>query len=159
MDVADVRKLLAYGAWANARIFDAASELSEEQWTREVGGSYPSLAGTLRHIVGAEWVWLQRLLGASHGMPEWTKTAGLQELRETLAEVEHGRDTFVSGLTREALVKSLAYRNLAGQPYTRLIGDILIHVVNHSTYHRGQATSQLRALGVKPPFTDYIYFV
>jgi uncharacterized damage-inducible protein DinB len=64
MTIGELPELFAYGKWANAHVFDAASALSEEQQHDSIASSFSSVAGTLAHIVGAEWVWLRRWLAA-----------------------------------------------------------------------------------------------
>lgn len=159
MDAAHARRLFAYDTWANARMLDAAAALAPADWSREVGGSFPSLAATYGHLAGAKWVWLQRLAGTSLPMPEWVKAPALAEVRERLAEVDRGWEERLSSFTDADLARVLAYRSLAGDPYERKLADIVTHLANHGTYHRGQASTQLRLLGAKPPSTDFIYFV
>ena len=65
MDVAGIQELYRYNQWANDRAFDAASGLTLEEFTRDLGNSYPSVRETLTHIVWAEWIWLQRWKGTS----------------------------------------------------------------------------------------------
>ena len=65
MDVADIQELYRYNQWANDRAFEAASGLTLEEFTRDLGNSYPSVRDTLTHIVWAEWIWLQRWKGTS----------------------------------------------------------------------------------------------
>jgi uncharacterized damage-inducible protein DinB len=158
MDAAHARRLLEYDTWATTRVLDACAALSPEEWTREVISSFPSVAATLGHVAGAKWVWLQRLGGTSLPMPEWTKTASLAELRERLAAIDRDWDAHVQRVGDDGLAGTLAYRNLAGDPYEKKLADIVTHLVNHGTYHRGQVTTQLRHLGAKAPSTDFIYF-
>jgi uncharacterized damage-inducible protein DinB len=99
MTVEEARELLAYGSWANALFFQAADALSEEQAYAVAGGSFPSVAGTLGHIVGAEWVWLRRWLGESpSGMPSWVAKPSVPDVKARLAEVESERSGFLSQL-------------------------------------------------------------
>ena len=65
MDVADIQELYRYNQWANDRAFEAASGLTLEEFTRDLGNSYPSVRDTLTHVVWAEWIWLQRWKGNS----------------------------------------------------------------------------------------------
>jgi uncharacterized damage-inducible protein DinB len=160
MTTGDVRELFGYGAWANALIFEAASALSAEQLGHPVASSVPSVGGTLAHIVGAEWVWLRRWLGESpSGFPDWVARPDLTELRARLSSVEQERGTFVAGLSDADLDRVISYRTLAGQAHSDPLCGLMRHVVNHSTYHRGQVATQLRQHGLKPPSTDLIVFL
>lgn len=160
MTVAEVRKLFAYDAWGNARLFRALGGLSEEQVRTVAPSSFSSLQATIAHIVAAEWIWLRRWLGESPtSAPAWAADGSLEKLREALAEVEAERATFLAGLTDARLREPIQYRNLSGEDHRNELGDLLRHLVNHSTYHRGQAATQLRQLGVTPPGTDLIVYL
>ena len=160
MTTGEVRELFAYDAWANALVFEAAAALSEEQLVHSVASSFPSVGGTLAHMVGAEWVWLRRWLGESpRGFPDWVAKPVLADLRARLSAVEQECETFVAGLSDGDLGRVVSYRNLAGQAFSDPLDSLIRHVVNHSTYHRGQVATQLRQLGLKPPSTDLIVFL
>jgi uncharacterized damage-inducible protein DinB len=160
MTTDEVRELFAYSAWANGLVFEAVSGLSLEQLDRSVASSFPSVAGTLAHIVGAEWVWLRRWLGESPSkFPDWVAKPALADLRGKLSAVEQDRDAFVAGLSDADLAGVISYRTLGGHALSDPLGNLMRHVVNHSTYHRGQVVTQLRQLGFKPPSTDLIVFL
>ncbi len=160
MRTSEARELFAYTAWANGLVFGAASELSEDQLRDAVASSFPSVAGTLAHIVGAEWVWLRRWVGESPGgYPDWVTRPVLAELKARLSAVESERETFLGGLSDGNLDRVVSYRTLRGQASSDPLGSLMRHVVNHSTYHRGQVATQLRQLGLKPPGTDLVIFL
>lgn len=160
MTTAEVRQLFAYDAWANGLVFGAAAGLSKEELVHKVASSFPSVVGTLAHLVGAEWVWLRRWLGESPtGFPDWVADPTLSDLRARLSEVERERGAFAAGLSDADLGRSVAYRNLAGEAFSDPLDGLVRHVINHSTYHRGQVATQLRQLGLKPPSTDLIVFL
>jgi len=153
----EARQLFRYGSWANALMFDAAAGLPEEQLAASAAGSFPSLLTTLAHIVSAEWVWLRRWLGESPtSIPAWAVKPSLAELRARLAELEAERTSLLEGLSEPDLERPVSYRTIAGQAFTDPLGQLVRHVVNHSTYHRGQFSTQLRQLGHTPPNTDLI---
>jgi uncharacterized damage-inducible protein DinB len=160
MTTVEVRELFAYDAWANALVFEAAAGLSEEQLAHSVASSFPSVGGTLAHMVGAEWIWLRRWLGESPGaFPDWVAKPVLVDLRARLSAVEQECQAFVAGLSDGDLGRVVSYRNLAGKAFSDPLDGLFRHVVNHSTYHRGQVATQLRQLGLKPPSTDLIVFL
>jgi uncharacterized damage-inducible protein DinB len=160
MTTAELRELLAYGRWANALVFDAAGTLSQEQLDHSVASSFPSVGATLAHIVGAEWIWLCRWQGESPtGFPDWFAKPVLVEMKARLSAVEKERDEFVAVLSEADLGRIVSYRTLSGQAFSDPLADLVRHVVNHSTYHRGQVVTQLRQLGLKPPSTDLIVFL
>lgn len=160
MTTDEARELFAYSAWANGRMFDAAEALAPDQPGTPVASSFPSVRGTLGHIVAAEWVWLRRWRGESPtAMPGWVTEASLSELRGALAAVEADREEYVATLTDADLALAVEYRNLAGEAHSEPLGSLMRHLVNHSTYHRGQAATQLRHLGRVPPTTDLIDYL
>jgi uncharacterized damage-inducible protein DinB len=160
MTIDEARELLAYNRWANGLVFAAAAGLSAEQLRREIASSFPSVAASLAHIVSTEWVWLQRWRGESPtGVPAWVSTADLAELRQRLSGIEAGSETYLAGLGDDDLERPISYRTLAGQPHADSLSHVVRHVVNHSTYHRGQASTQFRQLGLVPPGTDFIAYV
>jgi uncharacterized damage-inducible protein DinB len=156
----EAKQLFDYGVWANALFFRVAEGLTREQAEAPAAGSFPSIVGTLGHIVSAEWVWLRRWLGESPAaMPEWVTRPSVAELKDKLAAVEAERGSFLAGLSEEDLDRVVSYRTLAGQAYSDPLGHLVRHVVNHSTYHRGQLVAQLRQLGQTPPNTDLIRYL
>jgi uncharacterized damage-inducible protein DinB len=160
MTTGEVQELLAYGAWANGLVFEAASALSEERLGHSIESSFPSVGGTLAHIVGAEWVWLRRWLGESpSAFPDWVAKPALPDLRARLSALERERGAFVAGLSDTDLGRGISYRTLSGQAFSDPLDSLIRHVVNHSTYHRGQVATQLRQLGLTPPGTDLILFL
>ena len=159
MNVEHVRRLCAYTEWANAQFFDAVDELTEEQYSRTIESSFPSIRDTLAHIISAEWVWLRRWNGESPTVaPPWTTGASRETLHEQLNAVETERAAFLDSLTEDALATPLSYRSIKGDAFTYPLGDQLQHVANHSTYHRGQLTTMLRQAGATPPATDWMVF-
>ena len=159
MQLADVRSLFAYNEWANARIFAAASELDPEIFAAPRGSSFSSIRDTLSHIATSEWIWLRRWHGESPtAPPEWGSSSRASALREKLRVVETERSQLLSALTEAGLQERLTYRNLKGEEFTQPLVDQMAHVVNHSTYHRGQIATLFRQAAMAAPATDLIVF-
>ena len=153
-------KLFAYARWANAKTLESVSPLSPDEFAREVGGSFGSIQGTLTHLYGADWIWLERFQGRSpKALPEAQAAGGLESLREKWGKVQDGLREFVAGATSDRLQDPLSYASFAGESLTRPLGEALMHLVNHGTYHRGQIATLLRMLGHKPISTDYVRFL
>ena len=158
--MAEARQLYAYNGWANRRSLDAVEGLPEGRADAEAPSSYPSLRATLAHLLVAEWFWLRRWLGESPtAPPEGMEEAGLPRIREWLLEVEEERARFLEGLSDADLDRRMSFRDSRGDEYTHRLADMLRHVANHSTYHRGQLATQMRQLGEAPPGTDMILYV
>ena len=155
----DLHSLYAYNQWANARFFEAIEGLDETRRTAPLESSFPSVLATLGHIVGAEWIWLSRWQGTSPiGFPDWLQSPTLEDLRARLSQVETDRAAYLAALTDDTLQHPLDYRLLNGTASSTRLLDLLLHVVNHSTYHRGQLTTLLRQVGGTPPATDYVVY-
>jgi uncharacterized damage-inducible protein DinB len=159
MDVADIQELYRYNQWANDRVFEAVSGMTLEEFTRDLGNSYPSVRDTLTHIVWAEWIWLQRWKGTS---PQYKFHAAefpdVNTLNTRWLELKVEQRAFVEAVTGERLHAVLPYVNLQGHTWRYALWRQMYHVVNHSTYHRGQLTTMLRQLGTVPIPTDFLVF-
>ncbi|CAN5703760.1 damage-inducible protein DinB [soil metagenome] len=159
MRVAEIRSLYAYNEWANARMFSAAAALDPAAFTAPRGSSFSSIRDTIAHIATAEWIWLRRWRGESPvELPDWAEAAAASTLAKRLHEIEADRAAFLSGVDDEDLQKPLAYRSFKGEPWRQPLVDQLLHVVIHSTYHRGQIATLFRQAGFAAPATDLIVF-
>ena len=159
-DLSTLRNFFAFGRWANRMILESVAILMPEEYARPIGGSFGSVRGTLFHIYGADWVWLERFHGRSaRAMPPGEESLTLDELALKWREVEAGQDAFIATLTQERLAEPLSYVAFSGDSFTRRLGDALLHLANHGTYHRGQVATLLRQLGRKATSTDYLRFI
>jgi len=156
MTTAEARHLLAYTRWANDLVLDAVGALSHDDFTRDLNSSFPSVRDTLIHLAGADWLWLERWNGRSHSaLPDDWKKLTFDELAERWRDLQGQRDSlFQSG----DIDRVIAYQNLRGETFESPLSSLLRHVVNHSTYHRGQITTMLRQLGATAPSTDLVVF-
>ena len=152
-----LRKLYDYNYWARDRQLEACSKLSEEQVLRPMGNSFSSLRDTLAHLLGAEWIWLERFRGRSpQSWPSWLEEIQTtNSIRERWATVEAGMRDYIGSLSDEALGRDLTYLNTQGVLTTYLLWQALFHLSNHQSYHRGQVTTLLRQLGGAPPQIDF----
>ena len=160
MNIKEVRFLFDYTEWANHLTLDAVAGVSEEEMRRETGVSHGSLFGTLVHMVGAEWVWLERWRGVSPKVMWHVEDyPTLADLAARWAQVESERQAFLTGLSDFGLAREVSYTNLKGEPFSFPLVRLMQHIVNHSTLHRGQVVSVVRQLGHQPPATDLIFFL
>lgn len=159
MNVNDFRHLFAYSHWATELQLDAAARLTDEQWTRDLGSSFPSVRATLTHILGAELLWLRRWQGTSPAaLPEWMDNATAAGLRTVHAEVHEERERFLATLGDGDLGRVVHFTFLSGLAGAQPLEQLMMHAANHSTYHRGQITTLLRQLGATPPPIDLFGF-
>ena len=160
MNVKDIRRLFDYTDYANRLALDAAEKLTEEQRRYDFKISHGSIHGTLTHMAGAEWVWLERWGGVSP-TELWTddKFADLQAIRNRWNEIEENRRKYLAGVNNEDILRDLSFRRLNGDQYTMPLGEQMQHVVNHATLHRGQVVGMIRQLGITPPATDLLFYL
>ena len=165
MNISDIRHLFDYTEWANDLAMEAADELPEEDLLRDVSISHGSIFGTLLHMAGAEWIWLERWHGRSPAKAEawsmWTPESctDLAALNDRWSEVIDRRAQFISGLDEERLVADLPFKLLSGDPSSMRLVDQMQHVANHATMHRGQVVGMIRQLGIDPPSTDLLFYL
>ena len=158
MDV--VRMFDAYTRWADARTFDALQPLPEEVWLKEVGGSFGSLRNTASHLVSAQWVWLSRWKGGPPvGLWKPEEYPTFSGLRAKWEEVARTRAAFLADQTDASLAAEVKYTTTDGKSWANPLGELFLHMVNHSTYHRGQISAFLRNVGAKAESTDFIVWI
>ncbi len=152
-----LRELIDHNYWARDRQLQACAALSEEQFLRPLGGSFPSVRDTLAHLVAVEWIWLERWRGGSpRSLMSAEEFPTLAAISERWSAVEGELRAFVDGLSDEELERPFTYVNLRGETWTYPLWRALFHVVNHQSYHRGQVTTQLRLLGAAAPAVDFL---
>lgn len=159
VDVAIIQELYRYNRWANDRMFEAVSSLTQAEFTKNLASSHPSVRDTLTHIVWAEWIWLQRWKGTSpQAVFKGKDFPHVGTLRARWLDVEIEQRAFIETMTTEGLLGLVQYVDLQGQTWRYLLWRQMYHVVNHSSYHRGQVTTMLRQLAARPTPTDFLVF-
>ena len=160
MNKNDITYLNEYNKWANARMLDVASKLSPEQFTADLQSSHRSVRDTLAHTLAAEWIWLERWKGTSpKALLTATDFPTPESLRARWGQVERDYTEFFSGLSDEALDRVIGYTNTRGEQWEYALGSMIQHLMNHSTYHRGQVTTMLRQLGAEVTPVDLLVFM
>ena len=165
MNLSDIQQLFAYTVWANDLAMAAAAQLPEEHLHRDFGISHKSIFGTLVHMAGAEWIWLQRWHGYSPTKAEaWSRWStescnNLPTLTDHWTELVNRRTQYVSQLDESRLAAELSFKLLSGDPSSMVLINQMQHVVNHATMHRGQVVGMIRQLGLEPPATDLLFYL
>ncbi len=151
----DLASILAYNRWADVKLLGACRAVPPDRYGAEVAPGWASLRSTIAHIAAGTDLWTRRFLGEPTGgfVPE-AELATPDDAARLLASAHDNLDRFVAGSTPERLSSPFTYRNIQGKVLTLPLWAALRHVVNHETYHRGQAASKLRRLGFEPPITD-----
>ena len=165
MNLCDIQQLLTYTEWANDLAMEAGAKLHDEALQRDFGISHKSIFGTLVHMAGAEWIWLERWNGRSPGKAEaWSRWStdscnDLLVLKNRWTELVDERTHYVSQLDEPRLAAELSFKLLSGDPSSMPLISQMQHVVNHATMHRGQVVGMIRQLGMEPPATDFIFYL
>jgi uncharacterized damage-inducible protein DinB len=147
----DLRTLLDYHYWARDRLLDALEPLTAEQLTRDMGNSFKSIHETVAHVYAAEWAWYERWQGHSPtALLPSDRFPDLASIRRTWVEHEAKMRAYVESLGEDGGSRVIDYTLLSGHAGSSPIWQMLQHVVNHASYHRGQVTTMLRQLGAQP---------
>jgi uncharacterized damage-inducible protein DinB len=159
MTVKDLERRFDYGYWANAKLLAAVSQLTPEQFTRNVAGSYGSVRNTLVHMLSAEWGWLDRCGGPQRGPAlKADDFPTLESVVATWSTVEGHVRTFLANLKDDDLGRVVEYTLQQIGARAALLGDMLEHAANHAVHHRGQAALLVRVLGYTPGNFDLLIY-
>ena len=153
--------LAAYNRWANARLYAAALDLSDLSYRLQTGVYFGSLHGTLNHLLLTDRLWLKRLTGEGDLPNDLDAILYEDRIELTKARIEEdNRLVETIGKYDETVLSSLfSYRTTSGMPQSQVLADILLHLFNHQTLHRGQAHACLSILtGGEPPSLDLLAF-
>jgi uncharacterized damage-inducible protein DinB len=154
-----LERLLDYNHWANGRLFVALAQLTDEEFTREVAGSYGSIRNTMVHLLSAEWGWIDRCGGPPRGPA--LKASDYPTLASVIArwqEVEQISRDFLTSLTDDDLERPVEWTLGDGRPKRSRLGDLLEHGVIHAVHHRGQVALLARVLGHPPGNFDLLFY-
>ena len=152
--------LIEFHYWSRDRVLTAVDALSPEQYARPLGNSFSSVRDTLNHLYNAEWIWYARWNGESPStFPQDVERPDLQTLREHWNVLEGKVRTFLAKCGQAELDRVHQYRLMSGTEGASPLWQMVAHLVNHATYHRGQVTTMLRQLEVRAPrSTDMITY-
>ncbi|RYZ61034.1 MAG: hypothetical protein EOO14_06100 [Chitinophagaceae bacterium] len=148
----------AYHSWANNLLLSSILLLPEEQHHAVVKSSFPSLFKTVLHMLDAESIWWQRLkLQEKIDRPSDTFSGDMKALSQELLLQNKRWQEWLTGANELALQHEFIYYNSHKERFKQPVYQMLLHLFNHGTYHRGQLVTMLRQLGVeKIPQTDFI---
>lgn len=148
----------AFNVWANNLLFATIETLSEEQQNAAIKSSFPSLYKTVLHMLDAESIWWQRFrLQEKIVRPSDEFTGSFSELSKVLLQQNQLWLKWLQGVNEHGLQHEFIYYNSKKERFKQPVYQMLLHLFNHSTYHRGQLVTMLRQSGVeKIPPTDFI---
>jgi uncharacterized damage-inducible protein DinB len=151
-----LRTHLAYAAWADDLLLRTVAQIPAEHLTHDFQTADRNIIGTLAHTFAADRVWLQRVLGEPYTGFISDEDRKLETLQREWPAVLDRWQKWAATLTDSSAL--IHYQDLKGNPYSTKAWEIVLHVVNHGTHHRGQAAGFLRALGHTPPALDLIRY-
>ena len=153
--------LTGYNYWANARIITAVLNAGEATADQLLKSSFPTIRKTLAHIFDAEHAWLKRIQGQTFTWPPSARFNGdFNEFFDFVLNNSKEFDLYISSFSENELGNYITYQTSKGEPFTNTVKDIVIHCMNHSTYHRGQLVTMLRTAGHNTfESLDYITYV
>jgi uncharacterized damage-inducible protein DinB len=159
MTLQEAKQLHAFNSWATQRIFEAVAALTPEQFGKEMKSSHKSIQGTLLHLVGAEMIWLSRWLGKTEPPKlEPSAVPTVEALKIAWEQVGFETAKWLGAMTDKSFQDTFTMTTSAGITYKHTFAQAFQHVVDHSTYHRGQIITLLRQTGITPPNTGLIIF-
>jgi uncharacterized damage-inducible protein DinB len=157
MNLHDIKQLVAFNQWANQSFFDALNHLPAEQYGRDMRSSHGGIRGTLAHLIGAEKGWLSRWRQRPGTAADLRQFTSLTELRTYWESVCAEMARLLDSLDDQRLQGTLTTQSMSGL-VTVTYWQMIQHVVDHSSYHRGQIVTMLRQLGVTPPSAGMMRF-
>ncbi|MFV9654568.1 DinB family protein [Pseudomonas sp. NY15366] len=168
-----IRLMARYNSWMNERLYTAASTLPDEALSAERGAFFGSILGTLNHLVVADRIWLERYTEHPANFQALQVLAGLEKptrLDQPMAadiraltllrrRLDECIEALATEMSEHQLDEPLNYRNMKGVPAQKHFFALLMHLFNHQTHHRGQATTLLSQAGVDVGVTDLLALI
>jgi uncharacterized damage-inducible protein DinB len=158
MTAQEARTHIRYSGWASRKVLEAALALSPEDRARPMNVSHESIAKTLTHIYFGDAIWYSRIADPSYPVPPHDALPSLDFVLEEWPRLQTKWEAWADAATDAEIARQVPFKS-------RFVGDaglpawqIVMHVVNHGTLHRGQIVGMLRQLGVKPPATDIVFY-
>ena len=163
-----------YNKRLNDQVFLAASQLSADELEKDKGAFFNSIIGSLNHIMVGDLLWLNRFVSASNNddhfkslkkLCSFPKPNQLNDiLYDNFSELHNARidlDEIIhewlhTDMDEKTLTGQLNYKNMKGEPASRNFAEVLSHLFNHQTHHRGQVTTLLSQCGLDVGTTDYL---
>lgn len=154
----DLGRLLEYTVWANHRVLRPVATLTVAEFKRDLGSSHGGVRGTLTHMVSTEWVWLERWKGVSpRSRMDESEFRDVLAIRDRWTSIEKHREAWFQELRPSDVAEVVRYKS-RDLSYEAPLWQLVQHVVNHATYHRGQITTMLRLLNARAVNTDMVYW-
>ncbi len=150
------RELMEFHSWRRERISDLLLEVDEQLFSEHLHGSFGSLNIILNHLVWAEKVWLGRV---NRDAVATMKSSDVHGLLEAWKDVNEKWSSLLQVSSSEDIFREIEYFNSTGDRFSNVVWEIVVHMVDHSTYHAGQMMNAVRGFGIEPVSTNYIHYL
>lgn len=145
--------------WGDMQILAAANEVASDEYYRERSISFGSLHKLLVHVMGAQWIWLQRWKGASPPrLPDITDYPSRESLSQAWPPLHRQFIDFITAQAPTSLSRPVEYRNSRGEAFKLPLLELMLHALDHGTYHRGQANTLIKLAGGRPVSINYVQY-
>jgi len=162
-----------YNQWLNQKLYSTASQLSDDALNQDQGAFFKSILGTLNHIMVGDLVWLKRFANHPTAHPALDYVRNIEtpksleqilytdfsELGDKRIQLDQVIIDWCQQLTDSQLATTLTYHNMKGEPATKNFGNLILHLFNHQTHHRGQLTTLLSQNGLDVGETDLLALI
>ena len=148
MNLADFQRMFAYDTWANGEVLASFRK----------SGAGPKSVKFMAHVLAAGQLWLDRLDGVDQKVVVWPEPS-IDQCEAKVAELGTRWQEFLKKTGERGLARIINYKNSKGEAWSSRTDDVLLHVIMHGAYHRGQIASDARAAGFMPAYTDFIHAV
>lgn len=160
MSTNTIQMLMRYKAWANKLIFEAIDQLPPEEITKERKNLFPNIIRVLNHTYIVDLIWQAHLEGKAHGLTERNpkEHPPLTELWTLQQEIDTWYIVYSDKLSHDTLNEEVNFKSISGNKGSMTRNEILLHIANHATYHRGFIADMFYQIPAKPPTTDLPVF-
>jgi uncharacterized damage-inducible protein DinB len=146
-----------YHSWANKQLIEHLGKLPEEIINKEVNSVFPSISQTFAHMYAVDELWFLRINGKSVNSIESRPFKNIKEIDNAFTDLHN--EMLECFNLQDDLEQPVIYSNTKGQRFQNSIREVIYHIVNHGTYHRGNIAAMIRQLGYQGVSTDYIYYL
>jgi uncharacterized damage-inducible protein DinB len=154
-----INQVYNYNYWANKRYFAVAEGLTDEQLHKMQGHSWGDVHAMFVHMMSSEWVWYQRWHGTSpKGHFRKEDFPMLASVKERWNLIESEMRAFIDSQTEEGLQAEISYSNFSGETFRVPLYQMLMHVANHETHHRGELAAMFALMNVSHPEEEVIQY-
>ncbi|MBL8046060.1 MAG: DinB family protein [Anaerolineales bacterium] len=149
-----------YHYWMTHQMLEACERLMPTQWSQPMGHSWGNVHGVVTHMLAAELIWYARWQGqAPAQLAQAEDYPTLADVRAAWASVEAQMRAFLTQLDNVRLNADFTYTNTRGQQFSAPLGQVMLHVANHATHHRGELVGMLALLDVPHPEDDLLWYI